>query len=178
MSKIHSVALVTPLVLMLTACASAPEKEQQLQAEVQELTQKVEHLNTQTALLDRQVRLNANSDNGVYLLAGANADAQIMTAIGQLRVRLDHVEPEAGGSKAVLQIKNATGAVLPGFSAILNWGKLNPATGEPSAGDALAQTLTFSPPLVATNVTSMEVRLSDITPEELGFVHLHDVRQQ
>lgn len=174
MSKFRPVALVTPLVLMLTACASAPEKEQQLQEEVQVLTQKVEQLTTQTSLLEKQNQLNAGSENGVYLLAGANDGALVMTAIGQLHIRLDHIEAEAGGSKAVLQIKNATGAVLPAFSATLDWGKPEAAGHNATTGDVMSQTVTFTPARVATNVTSMEIRLSDITPETLGFVHLYD----
>lgn len=169
----HTILLM-PLFLALAAC-STPKKEQQLQNEVQELTQKVEQLNTQAALLERQNTLNRQSEEGVYLLNGANGAALILTDVGQLLIRLDHVEPEADGSKAVLQIKNATGAILPAFSATLSWGKLN-ADGEPQSADAAQQNITFTPSAVPTNVTSMEVRLSDITPEALGYVYLHHFR--
>lgn len=52
--------------------------------------------------------MNENNEQSIYLIPAANSDAVGVTSIGQLRLLISHLEPEADGSKAVLQIKPPT----------------------------------------------------------------------
>ncbi|MDN6833809.1 MAG: DUF3251 domain-containing protein, partial [Enterobacterales bacterium] len=112
MSIFRPLFVLAPLALMLTACASDPKTEA-LQSEVQELTQKVQKLSTEAEYLERQKAMNENNEQRIYLIPAANSDALGITSLGQLRILISHLEPEADGSKAVLQIKTANGSILP-----------------------------------------------------------------
>ncbi|EHM37879.1 DUF3251 domain-containing protein [Hafnia alvei] len=177
MSIYRPLFVLAPLALMLTACASDPKTEA-LQSEVQELTQKVQKLSTEAEYLERQKAMNENNEQSIYLIPAANSDAVGVTSIGQLRLLISHLEPEADGSKAVLQIKTANGSILPSFTGTLEWGSLNQATLEPDQSSTLSQSISFKNPATPTNVTSMEVRLSDIAPENLGFIRLSGIERQ
>lgn len=177
MSIYRPLFVLAPLALMLTACASDPKTEA-LQSEVQELTQKVQKLSTEAEYLERQKAMNENNEQSIYLIPAANSDSVGVTSIGQLRLLISHLEPEADGSKAVLQIKTANGSILPSFTGSLEWGSLNQATLEPDQSSTLSQSISFKSPATPTNVTSMEVRLSDIAPENLGFIRLSGIERQ
>lgn len=173
--KLHYRMLgILPVLLTLTHC-SAPRPSSSLQNEVGQLNRQLQTLTVQTLALEQQDTLNKHSTSGVYLLPAAQSSAILQSAIGRLSVSLSQVEPEANGSQAVLHISLLDGTALPGFSAQVDWGQADPVSGKPLVGGMLTQTLDVESALLPKTQVQVAMRLSGLTPEQLGFVRLHQV---
>lgn len=167
----RKVCILTVLIL-LTGCAQNPEVPQ-LKSQVVELKQMLGTLAEQALALERQNRLNQYSSAGVYLLPHANSAARLSSSLGELSVSLNDVKSEANGSQAMLSIRALPGQFLPNFSATLEWGRLDATTGIPISTEAQSQQLQSRSSLLPKTEQVFALRLSGVTPQQLGYIRLH-----
>ncbi|MCA6997794.1 SadB/YajI family lipoprotein [Dickeya solani] len=164
---------ILSVMVLLTGCAQP--QTARVQNELGQINQKLRDLTNRAVALEQQNTLNANSTSGVYLLPAAHNRALLDSSIGKLSLELRKVEPEANGTRALLTIRTMNTLTLPAFQTQLDWGALDPVSGKPLAGDTQTQLLTIPPTLTPVSEITVEVRLSGLTPEQLGFVRVHDV---
>ncbi|MEC5342360.1 DUF3251 domain-containing protein [Brenneria populi] len=174
MTTRYRMFVILPALLVLAGCAQQRQMPQ-LQNQVSQLNQRLQTLTDQAAALERQNALNAQSNAGVYLLPAAENRAILQSAIGRLSVSLANTEAEANGTRALLHIRTLDAARLPAFSARIDWGLIDPVSGKPLAGDMQTQAFRFLPPLLPKTEAVIELRLSGLSPEQLGFVRLHSI---
>ncbi|WP_413734913.1 DUF3251 domain-containing protein [Sodalis sp. RH21] len=161
--------------LVLSGCAQQSNpKIPALKSEVSQLNQRLQYLNDQVSALMQQNALNEQSTGGVYLYPAAQTGAPIETDIGKLLVSLGTVEAEANGSRAVLHIRTADSSTLAPFHAVVDWGQVDTTSGKPLTADTLSQPITVPASLLPKPEAAIELRLSGLAPEQVGFVRLHD----
>ncbi|MCW2478448.1 DUF3251 domain-containing protein [Candidatus Symbiopectobacterium sp. NZEC135] len=162
------------LMLVLTGC-SAPPQTPTLQREVGQLNRQLQTLTAQASALEQQNTLNSHSTHGVYLLPSAKSSAMLQSNIGKLSISLSHIEPEANGAQALLHVRLLEGTALPAFRAQLDWGQIDPVSSKPLPSETHTQPLVLDAPLLPKTEAVFGVRLSGVTPEQLGFIRLHQV---
>ncbi|QOL13734.1 SadB/YajI family lipoprotein [Dickeya dianthicola] len=172
--------VISMLSVMVLLAGCAQPQPPRIQNELGQINQKLRDLTNRTVALEQQNTLNANSTSGVYLLPAAHNRALLDSSIGKLSLELSKAEPEASGTRALLTIRTMNTLTLPAFRAQLDWGALDPVSGKPLASDTQTQLLTIPPMLtpvseITVSEITIEVRLSGLTPEQLGFVRMHDV---
>ncbi|ACS86677.1 SadB/YajI family lipoprotein [Musicola paradisiaca] len=161
--------------LLLAGCAQQPQAPQ-VQNELSQINQQLRDLTDRAAALEQQNTLNANSTTGVYLLPAAKNNVPVDSTIGRLSLMLSQVEPEANGTRALLRIRTMNTVSLPSsFQAQLDWGMLDPVSGKPLARDIQTQTLNVEQAQMPKSDITIEIRLSGITPEQLGFVRIYQI---
>lgn len=171
----HSLWGCAALVL-LSGCANQTNpKIPALKSEIAQLNHRLEYLNGEAGALLQQNALNEQSTGGVYLYPAARTGAQVDSAIGKLQVSLSPVENEANGSRALLTIRSADGSALPAFHASVDWGQVDTASGKPLTADALSQPIVVPASLLPKPEATIELRLSGLTPGQVGFIRLHDI---
>jgi outer membrane murein-binding lipoprotein Lpp len=171
--RYRQVCLLTAMIL-LAGCAQNREVPK-LTNQVVELKQVLGELTEQATALERQNRLNQNSNSGVYLLPAANNAAKLQSSVGELSLSLNYVKSEANGSQAILYVRTLSGQYLPGFTATLEWGQLDAATGMPLSAQAQSQQIQSASSLLPKTEQIFELRLSGVTPSQLGYVRVHSV---
>lgn len=169
----RQVCLLAAMIL-LAGCAQNREVPK-LTNQVVELKQVLGELTEQATALERQNRLNQRSTNGAYLLPAANNAAKLHSSVGELSLSLNYVKNEANGSQAVLYVRTLSGQYLPGFTATLEWGQLDAATGMPLTAQAQSQQIQSAGSLLPKTEQIFELRLSGVTPSQLGYIRLHSV---
>lgn len=177
MTTRYRMLAVLPVLAVLAGCAQQRQTPQ-LQNQLSQLNHRLQTLTDQATALERQNALNAQSAAGVYLLPEAQNRALLQSAIGQLGVSLDNIEAEANGTRALLHIRTLDTARLPAFSAHIDWGQIDPVSGKPLTNDTQTQAFKFLPPLLPKTAAVIELRLSGLTPEQLGFVRLYQVIEE
>ena len=55
------------------------------------------------------------------------------------------------------------------------WGVSDPASGQPLAADSLSQRISVPASLMPRSTVTVPLRLSDLTPDRLGYVRVHEV---
>ncbi|WP_431223502.1 DUF3251 domain-containing protein [Serratia sp. L9] len=168
----RKVFLLTAMIL-LAGCAQNREVPK-LKSQVVELKQMLGTLTDQALALERQNRLNQNSTSGVYLLPAANSAARLQSSVGELSLSLNYVKNEANGSQAVMYVRTLSGQYLPGFNAIVEWGQLD-AAGMPLTADAQSQNIQSRNSLLPKTEQVFELRLSGVTPQQLGYIRVHSI---
>jgi predicted small lipoprotein YifL len=157
----------------LAGCAQQNPQLPALNKEIKQLNQKLTTLTTLASALEQQTQLNRQSTSGAYILPAAQSPALLNSDFGQLSLSLSNVTSDTMGTSGLLLIKSTSGKPLPAFSATLDWGQLDQVTGKPLTVDMQTQTIEVTPRLLPASEQSVEVRFSNIAPENLGFVHLH-----
>jgi len=170
----RAVFAVTAL-LSLAGCAQQDPQLPALTKEVNQLNQKLDRLTDLAGALERQTMLNRQSTNGVYLLPQAKSPALLNTDFAQLSMAIESVASDSTGTSAVLKFKSVSGKPLPAFSAVVDWGQLDQVTGKPLTVDMQSQVINVTPRLLPSSEQTTEVRFGNVTPETLGFVHLHQL---
>lgn len=162
---------------LLSGCSTSATNPQvkQLHQEVSQLNQQMQHLTTQASALEIQGQLNSHSANGAWLVPQANTPVALQTQLGTLRLTLSPVIAEASGSRTTLSIRAMGDQPLPALHATVIWGELDPATGKPLNSDSLSQTIAVPASLLAQHAVEVPLRLSGLTPDQLGFIRVHDV---
>lgn len=164
--------------LLLTGCASQQEAQlPQLRSEVGHLNQRLQNLTNQATALVAQNEQNRQSTRGIYLYPAAKTAAEVQSEAGTLRVSVDQVEAEASGARAQLHIRSADGAALMPLHGIVDWGQVDAATGKPLTADALSQPISVPASLLPRTEATIELRMSGLTPEQVGFIRLHDIQR-
>jgi len=161
----------------LSGCSTTAGNPQvrELHQEVTQLNQQMQHLTTQASALEIQGQLNSHSEQGAWLVPQANTPVALQTQLGTLRLTLSPVTAEASGSRATLTVRSMDDRPLPALHATVIWGELDPATGKPLNRDSLSQTVALPASLLPQHSASIPLRLSGLTPEQLGYVRVHNV---
>lgn len=163
--------------LMLSGCSSTPVSPQvkELHQEVSQLNQQMRKLTNQATALEIQGQLNSQSTQGAWLLPQANTPVELQTQLGKLRFSLSLVAGEASGSRANLNIRSTDDQPIPALNATVVWGEMDPASGKPLNAESLSQTINVPASLMPRSTVSVPLRLSGLTPGQLGYVRVHDV---
>ncbi|WP_203522410.1 DUF3251 domain-containing protein [Sodalis sp. dw_23] len=169
-------ACVVVALLLLAGCARQPNANAPaLKNEMGQLNQRLDYLNNQVSALMQQNALNAQSTSGVYIYPAAQTAAEVESQVGKLQVSLSPIETEANGSRTLMRIRTTDNQPLTPFSATVDWGQVDPATGKPLTADALSQSIVVPASLLPKSDAAIELRLSGLAPEQVGFVRLHDI---
>ena len=149
---------------LLSGCSSTPvsPKVTQLHQEVSQLNQQMRHLTTQASAIEIQGQLNSNSTQGAWLVPQANTPVELQTQLGKLRLSLTRVAAEANGARANLTISATDSQPVP-------------APGKPLDATSLSQEIEVPAALLPRASVIVPLRLSGLTPDQLGFVRVHDV---
>ncbi|MBB3305518.1 MULTISPECIES: DUF3251 domain-containing protein [unclassified Enterobacter] len=163
--------------LVLSGCSSTPVSPQvkELHQEVSQLNQQMRKLTNQATALEIQGQLNSQSTQGAWLLPQANTPVELQTQLGKLRLSLSQVAGEASGSRANLNIRSTDDQPVPALRATVVWGEMDPASGKPLNAGSLSQTIDVPAELMPRSSVSVPLRLSGLTPDQLGYVRVHDV---
>jgi outer membrane murein-binding lipoprotein Lpp len=169
--------LLLPLLTatLLNGCAAPPAKTQALHGEVKQLNQQVAQLTNQASALEQQNQLNSQSTQGAWLLPAANTRVELKSLAGPLMLSLTRIEPEANGTRALLTLRAAGDRPLQSLRMQVEWGALDAATGKPLTASALSQTIEVRNTLVPQTEQPVPLRLSGLSPQQLGYVRVHDV---
>ncbi|MEP8997388.1 DUF3251 domain-containing protein [Enterobacter kobei] len=158
----------------LSACAQ--------QTEVRQMKQSVNTLNTAMDKLNKETKstqqnaLNAKSSSGVYLLPGANTPARLNSQIGTLKMSLVNVAANADGTRATLRIQGESNDPLPAFSGTVEWGQIQGTTENYQEVNVKNQLFTAPASVLAPSDVDIPLQLSGLTPEQLGFIRIHDIQ--
>lgn len=159
----------------LSACAQQSEVRQ-LHQSVSTLNSEMSKLNKETVKITQQNALNAKSASGVYLLPGANTPARLNSQIGMLRMSLQNVAPNAAGTRVLLRIQGESNDPLPAFSGTVEWGQIQGTTQNYQEVNVQNQLINAPASTLAPSDVDIPLQLNGITPEQLGFVRIHDIQ--
>ncbi|MFY9993791.1 MAG: DUF3251 domain-containing protein [Leclercia sp.] len=159
----------------LSACAQQSEVRQMNQS-VSSLNATMSKLNQETVKITQQNALNVKSTSGVYLLPGSNTPARLNSQIGTLRMSLVNVAPNADGTRATLRIQGESNDPLPAFSATVEWGQIQGTTDSFQEVNVQTQLINAPASVLAPSDVDIPLQLNGITPDQLGFVRIHDIQ--
>ena len=161
--------------LLLSACAPQSEVNQ-MHSSISTLNGEMTKLKQETVKITQQNALNKKSASGVYLLPGANTPARLNSQLGMLRMSISNVSAGANGTQATLNIHGESNTPLPAFTGTVEWGQLQGTT--ESYQEVNVQNQPFSAPAsqLAPSDIAIPLTLSGITPDQLGFVRIHDIQ--
>lgn len=147
-----------------------------MRQEVGALNQDMMKLSDRSVKLTQQNALNAKSTTGVYLLPGSDTPARLNSQIGNLQMSLSNVAAEANGTRATLTIKGESSDPLPAFTAEIAWGQIQGTTDSYQEVNVQTQRVDAPASNLAPGNIAIPVRLPGITPDQLGFVRVHDIQ--
>ncbi|CAM6365475.1 DUF3251 domain-containing protein [Enterobacter intestinihominis] len=159
----------------LSACAQQSEVREMKQS-VNTLNVAMDKLNKETVKITQQNALNAKSSNGVYLLPGANTPARLNSQIGTLKMSLVNVAANADGTRTTLRIQGESNDPLPAFSGTVEWGQIQGTTESYQEVNVKNQLFTAPASTLAPSDVDIRLQLSGLTPEQLGFIRIHDIQ--
>ena len=168
------IALLGSLV-SLSACAQQSEVKQMHQS-ISALSSEMTQLNKETVKITQQNALNAKSTKGVYLLPGANTPARLDSQIGTLRMSLRNVAANAQGTALTLRISGESNTPLPAFTGTVEWGQIQGTTEQYQEVNVQNQLFSAPASVLAPSDVDIPLQLNGVTPEQLGFVRIHDVQ--
>ncbi|MCT4713493.1 DUF3251 domain-containing protein [Enterobacteriaceae bacterium H18W14] len=175
MTKTYLRFILVGSLISLSACAQQSEVRQMRQ-EVGSLNQQMTKLGDQSIKLTQQNSLNAKSTTGVYLLPGSNTPARLNSQIGNLQMSLSNVAAEANGTRATLTIKGESNDPLPAFTGEIAWGQIQGTTDNYQEVNVQTQRIEAPASVLAPSDVTIPLRLPGITPDQLGFVRIHDIQ--
>lgn len=175
MTRRYVKVVVLASLFSLSACA--PQSEvRQLHQSVSTLNQEMTKLNQETVKITQQNALNKNSASGVYLLPGANTPARLNSQIGMMRMSLANIIPDANGTRLTLRIQGESNDPLPAFSGTVEWGQIQGTTQDHREVNVQNQLITAPASTLAPSDVDLPLQLNGITPEQLGFIRIHDIQ--
>ena len=159
----------------LSACAQQSEVHQMKQS-ISSLNTTMNKLNQETVKITQQNALNAKSTSGVYLLTGSNTPARLNSQIGTLKMSLVNVAPNADGTRATLRIQGESNDPLPAFSATVEWGQIQGTTDSFQELNVQTQLINAPASVLAPSDIDIPLQLNGLTPDQLGFIRIHDIQ--
>ena len=159
----------------LSACAQQSEVRQMNQS-VSTLSKEMTQLNQQTVKITQQNVLNAKSTRGVYLLPDAKTPARLNSQIGTLRMSLLNITPDGDGTRLTLRIQGESNDPLPAFSATVASGQISGTTDNYQEVNVQDQLISAPASTLAPSDVDVPLRLNGVTPEQVGFVRIHDIQ--
>ncbi|MDU7649339.1 MAG: DUF3251 domain-containing protein [Klebsiella michiganensis] len=143
-------------IFTLSACAQ--------QSEIRQMNQSVSTV------------LNAKSNSGVYLLPEAKTPARLKSQIGTLRMSLLNIAPDGDGTRLTLRIQGESNDPLPAFSATVASGQISGTTNSYQEVNVQNQLISAPASVLAPSDVDIPLRLNGVTPEQVGFVRIHDIQ--
>ena len=162
-------------IFTLSACAQQSEIRQMNQS-VSTLSKEMTQLNQQTVKITQQNVLNAKSNSGVYLLPEAKTPARLKSQIGTLRMSLLNIAPDGDGTRLTLRIQGESHDPLPAFSATVASGQSSGTTDSYQEVNVQNQLISAPASVLAPSDVDIPLRLNGVTPEQVGFVRIHDIQ--
>ena len=159
----------------LSACVQQSEVRL-MKHSVSTLNQEMTQLNKETVKITQQNRLNAKSSSGVYLLPGAKTPARLESQIGTLRMSLVNITPDADDTTLTLRIQGESNDPLPAFSGTVEYGQIQGTIDNFQEINVQNQLINAPASLLAPSDVDIPLQLNGITPEQLGFVRIHDIQ--
>ena len=175
MTRRYLKILLVGSLFTLSACAQQTEVRQMKQS-VNTLNTAMDKLNKETVKITQQNALNAKSSSGVYLLPGANTPARLNSQIGTLKMSLANVAANANGTRATLRIQGESNDPLPAFSGTVEWGQIQGTTENYQEVNVNSQLFTAPASVLAPSDVDIPLQLNGLTPEQLGFIRIHDIQ--
>jgi outer membrane murein-binding lipoprotein Lpp len=175
MTRRYLKILLVGSLFTLSACAQQTEVRQMKQS-VNTLNAAMDKLNKETVKITQQNALNAKSSSGVYLLPGANTPARLNSQIGTLKMSLVNVAANANGTRATLRIQGESNDPLPAFSGTVEWGQIQGTTESYQEVNVNSQLFTAPASVLAPSDVDIPLQLNGLTPEQLGFIRIHDIQ--
>ena len=162
-------------IFTLSACAQQSEVRQMNQS-VSTLSKEMTQLNQQTVKITQQNVLNAKSTRGVYLLPDAKTPARLNSQIGTLRMSLLNITPDGDGTRLTLRIQGESNDPLPAFSATVASGQISGTTDNYQEVNVQDQLISAPASTLAPSDVDIPLRLNGVTPEQVGFIRIHDIQ--
>lgn len=159
----------------LSACAQQSEVRQMHQS-VSTLNKEMNQLNQETVKITQQNSLNVKSTRGVYLLPGSNTPARLNSQVGTLRMSLINIAPNAAGTRVTLHIQGESNDPLPAFSGTVEYGQIQGTTDNYQEVNVQNQLINAPASVLAPSDVDIPLQLNGITPDQLGFVRIHDIQ--
>lgn len=159
----------------LSACAQQSEVSQMHQS-VSTLNKEMNQLNQETVKITQQNSLNVKSTRGVYLLPGSNTPARLNSQVGTLRMSLINIAPNAAGTRVTLRIQGESNDPLPAFSGTVEYGQIQGTTDNYQEVNVQDQLINAPASVLAPSDVDIPLQLNGITPDQLGFVRIHDIQ--
>ena len=159
----------------LSACAQQSEVRQMHQS-VSTLNKEMNQLNQETVKITQQNSLNVKSTRGVYLLPGSNTPARLNSQVGTLRMSLINIAPNAAGTRVTLRIQGESNDPLPAFSGTVEYGQIQGTTDNYQEVNVQNQLITAPASVLAPSDVDIPLQLNGMTPDQLGFVRIHDIQ--
>ncbi|MET6676722.1 DUF3251 domain-containing protein [Citrobacter amalonaticus] len=159
----------------LSACAQQSEVRQMHQS-VSTLNKEMNQLNQETVKITQQNSLNVKSTRGVYLLPGSNTPARLNSQVGTLRMSLINIAPNATGTRVTLRIQGESNDPLPAFSGTVEYGQIQGTTDNYQEVNVQNQLITAPASVLAPSDVDIPLQLNGMTPDQLGFVRIHDIQ--
>ncbi|BCU47618.1 hypothetical protein CIAM_11390 [Citrobacter amalonaticus] len=159
----------------LSACAQQSEVRQMHQS-VSTLNKEMNQLNQETVKITQQNSLNVKSTRGVYLLPGSNTPARLNSQIGTLRMSLINIAPNAAGTRVTLRIQGESNDPLPAFSGTVEYGQIQGTTDNYQEVNVQNQLINAPASVLAPSDVDIPLQLNNLTPDQLGFVRIHDIQ--
>ncbi|OON38105.1 hypothetical protein BTJ39_18870 [Izhakiella australiensis] len=174
MVRNYFAALTTAM--LLAGCTTAPPHQvNQLHNQVSKLNKEMGQLTRQASALEQQNSLNVNSSQGAWLIPGAKTPVVLQSQMGDLNLSLTAPEADDGSSKIRLHIQAKDASRLQPFSARIEWGERDSASGKPLPGSNQNQQIHVDGGLTASQSITVTLQLNGIQPEQLGYVRVHDI---
>ena len=173
MTRRYLKILLVGSLFTLSACAQQTEVRQMKQS-VNTLNTAMDKLNKETVKITQQNALNAKSTSGVYLLPGANT-LPVSTAGWHVKMSLVNVAANADGTRATLRIQGESNDPLPAFSGTVEWAR---SEAPPRITEVNVKNQLFTAPasVLAPSDVDIPLQLSGLTPDQLGFIRIHDIQ--
>lgn len=175
MTRRYLKILLVGSLFTLSACAQQTEVRQMKQS-VNMLNTAMDKLNKETVKITQQNALNAKSSSGVYLLPGSNTPARLNSQIGTLKMSLVNVTANADGTRATLRIQGESNDPLPAFSGTVEWGQIQGTTENYQEVNVKSQLFTAPASVLAPSDVDIPIQLNGLTPDQLGFIRIHDIQ--
>ncbi|EHG7612435.1 TPA: DUF3251 domain-containing protein [Citrobacter sedlakii] len=175
MTKRYLRILLAGSLFSLTACAQQSEVRQMHQS-ISTLNKEMNQLNQETVKITQQNSLNVKSTRGVYLLPGSNTPARLNSQIGTLRMSLKNIAPNADGTRVTLRIQGESNDPLPAFSGTVEYGQIQGTTDNYQEVNVQNMFINAPATLLAPADVDIPLQLNGVTPEQLGFIRIHDIQ--
>jgi hypothetical protein len=93
-----------------------------------------------------------------------------------LRMSLQNIVPNAAGTRVVLRIQGESNDPLPAFSGTVEWGQIQGTTENYQEVNVQNQLINAPASTLAPSDIDIPLQLNGITPQQLGFVRIHDIQ--
>lgn len=163
---------------LLAGCATPGDRQaQQLDRDVNRLSQKMLRLTDQLTAIKQQKKLNQQPVAGAWLIPTAATPELMPTRAGELRLWLTDVTTVADGSQLTLHLQRSDNRALPRLRGKVQWGKRD-NDGLPQTDASATQAFQLTAPAGAGSAATLLLHLPTTPPALPDYVRIYDVVAQ